>query len=107
MLEAAVGHLSHQGDVGVDPDAPEIQPPADPHRPSVVLREHAGGEAVLDAVGPPYRLVLIGEGLYGDDGTEDLVLGGFVVLPEAGDHGGGVEEPPVAELLTAGRDLGV
>src|SRR5918993_1513722 len=81
VLEAAVGHLCHEGDVGVDPDAPEVQPPADPHRPSVVLREHAGSEAVLDAVGPPYSLVFIGERLDGDDGTEDLVLGSFVFLP--------------------------
>src|SRR5215203_6981374 len=85
VLEAAVGHLGHEGDVGVDPDAPEIQPAADPHRPAVVLGEYTGGEAVLDAVGPPYRLVLIGERLHGDDGTEDLRLRSLVVLPEAGD----------------------
>src|SRR5215218_7083110 len=63
VLEAAVGHLGDEGDVRVDPDAPEVQPPADPHRPPVIPREHAGGEAVLDAVGPPDRLVLIRERL--------------------------------------------
>src|SRR5215203_3561060 len=107
VLEAAVGHLGHEGDVSVDPHAPEVQPPADPHRPAVVLGEHAGGEAVLDAVCPPYRLILIGEGLHGDDGTEDLRLRSLIFLPEAGDHGGGVEKPPVAEPLAADGYLSV
>ena len=55
----------------------------------------------------PDRLVLVGEGLHGDDGAEDLVLGGLVVLPEAGDHGGGVEVAPVSEPLAADGYLGV
>src|SRR5215203_4998215 len=107
VLEATVWHLGHEGDVSVDPHAPEVQPSADPHRPPVVLCEHAGGEAVLDAVGPPDRLILIRERLDGDDGAEDLVLGRFVVLPEAGDHGGRVEEAPVAEARAADGYLGV
>src|SRR5215213_10518507 len=107
VLEAAVGHLGDEGDVRVDPHAPEVQPPADPHGPSVVLREHAGGEAVPNAVGPPDCLVLIGERLNGEDGTEDLRLRSFVVLPEPRDHGGGVEEALVAESLAADCYLGV
>src|SRR5919112_4013445 len=107
VLEATVGHLRDERDVGVDPHAPEVEPPAYPHRPSVVRGEDAGGEAVLDAVGPSHRLVLVREGLDGYDGAEDLVLGCFVVLPEAGDHGGGVEETLLAEALAADGYLGV
>src|SRR5918993_2711585 len=101
VLEATVWHLCHEGDVGVDPHAPEVQSPADPHRPPVVLCEHAGGEAVLDTVCPPDCLILIRERLDGDDRTEDLRLRSLIFLPEAGDHGGGVEKPPVAEPLAA------
>src|SRR3712207_9354852 len=60
VLKSAVRHLGDEGDVGVDPDAPEVQPAADPHRPAVVPGKDARGEAVLDAVGPPHRLVQIG-----------------------------------------------
>jgi hypothetical protein len=35
---------------------------------------------LLEAVGPPQRLVLVGEALHGDDGAEDLVLDDLVVL---------------------------
>src|SRR4028119_652584 len=108
VLEPAVGHLGDDGDVRVDPDAPEVQPPAYPHRPPVILREDAGGEAVADAVGPLYRLVLVAEGLDGDDGAEDLVLRGLVILPEAGDDGRGVVVAGAgAGLLPAGGHLGV
>src|SRR5215204_1052094 len=107
VLEATVGHLGDDRDVRVDPYAPEVQPPADPHRPAVVLREHAGGEAVLHTVGPADRLVLVRERLYGDDGTEDLRLRSLIVLPEAGDNGGLVEEAPLAVPLAADGYLGV
>src|SRR5918995_2726744 len=107
VLEATVGHLRDERDVGVDPHAPEVEPPAYPHRPSVVRGEDAGGEAVLDAVGPSHRLILVRKRLYGYDGAEDLVLGCFVVLPEPRDHGGGVEEPLLSETLAADGYLGV
>src|SRR5215211_520312 len=107
VLEATVGHLRDERDVGVDPHAPEVEPPAYPHRPAVVRGEDAGGEAVLDAVGPPHRLVLVREGLDGYDGAEDLVLGCFVILPETRDHGGGVEEPLLTEPFAADGYLGV
>src|SRR5215217_4264259 len=107
VLEAAVRHLRHEWDVRVDPDAPEVQPSADPHGAAMIFRKHAGGEAVLHAVGPADGFVLVGEMLDGDDGAEDLVLGGFVFLFEARDHGGGVEIAPVPQAFSADRYLGV
>src|SRR5699024_5803965 len=61
VLEAPVRHLGDERDVAVDPHAPEVQPPTHPHRPTEVLGPDAGGEAVLDAVGPGRGLVLVGE----------------------------------------------
>src|SRR5215210_6281180 len=82
VLEAAVGHLGDEGYVSVDPDAPEVQTTADPHRAAVVAGEDARGEAVLHAVGPADRLVLVGERLDGDNGAEDLGLRRLVVLTQ-------------------------
>src|SRR5215204_2097847 len=107
VLEAAVRHLRHERDVRVDPDAPKVQPSADPHGAAMIFRKHAGGEAVLHAVGPADGFVLVGEVLDGDDGAEDLVLGGFVVLLETRDHGGGVEIAPVPEAFSTDCYLGV
>src|SRR5215212_11724424 len=107
VLEAAVGHLAHNGDVRVDPHATIVQPPADPHRPAVVAGEDARGEAVPHAVGPAHRLVLVGERLNGDDGTEDLGLRHLVVLSQAGDDGRGVEVSRPVDLLASGDDLSV
>src|SRR5919112_2990801 len=107
MLEAAMGHLGDEGDVRVDPDAPEVQTPADPHRAAVIPGEDAGSEAVLDAVCPLHRLILVRERLDGDDGAEDLGLRRLVVMPQAGDDGGGVEVPPLSDPAPAGHDLGV
>jgi hypothetical protein len=103
VLEAAVGHLGDQGDVGVDPDAAEVQGAGHAHGAAVVAGPDAGGEAVLDAVGPGQGLLLVVEALDGDDRAEDLLLDHLVVLLQAVDHGGLVEEaapverrPPVA-----------
>src|SRR3954453_17233643 len=48
VLEAAVRHLGHQRDVGVDPDAAEVQPLAHPHGPAEVPGPHARRKAELD-----------------------------------------------------------
>src|ERR1700737_2786141 len=107
VLEPAVRHLGHDGDMGVDPDRPEVQPLGHPHRPAVVLGPYARGEAVLDAVGPLDRLVLVGEALHRDHRPEDLLLDHLVLLLQPIDHGGLVEVAPVADLVAAGHDLGV
>src|SRR6185437_14244431 len=59
VLETTVRHLGDERYVRVDPDAAEVQPPGHPHRAPVVLGPHRGGQAVLDAVGPAHRLVLV------------------------------------------------
>src|SRR5919112_406170 len=74
VLEAAVRHLRDDRDVGVDPHRSEVEPLGHPHRPAVVLGPDAGGQAVLDAVGPAQRLALVGEALDGDDRAEDHLL---------------------------------
>src|ERR1700752_1381472 len=61
VLEAAVRHLGDERDVGVDPDAAEVEQPGHAHRPPVVAGPHARGEAVLDPVRPLQRLVLVVE----------------------------------------------
>src|SRR5689334_7288917 len=91
VLEPAVRHLGDERDVGVHPDAPEVELLRHPHRAAVVLGPHRGGEAVLDAVGPGERLGLVGELLDGDDRAEDLGLDLLVVLLEAREHRGLVE----------------
>src|SRR5215212_6649332 len=107
VLEAAVGHLTHDGDVSVDPHATIVQSAANPHRPPVVFGKDAGGEAVPHAIGPAHRLVFVGERLDGYDGAKDLRLRHLVVLPQARDDGRGVEEARPVDLLTPRYDLGV
>src|ERR1700749_2525555 len=102
-----VGHLGDDGDVGVDPHGTEVETLGHAHGAPVVPGPDAGGEAVLDAVGPGDRLVLVGEALDGDDGAEDLVLDHLVVLGEAGDDGGGEKEAAVADPLATGHHTGV
>src|SRR5215472_5341405 len=89
VLEAAVRHLGHERDVGVDPDGAEVQPPGQPHGPAVVPGPDARGQAVLHAVRPAHRLLLGAEPLHRDDRAEDLLLDHLVVLPQAGDDGRG------------------
>src|SRR3954470_13761524 len=50
VLEAAVRHLGDDRDVGVDPDAAEVEAPGHSHRAAMVAGEDAAGQAVLDAV---------------------------------------------------------
>src|ERR687893_283376 len=59
VLEAAVRHLGDERDVRVDPHAAEVELLAHPHGAAEVLGPDAGGQAVLDAVGPGERLVLV------------------------------------------------
>src|SRR5262245_57525851 len=66
-LEAAVRHLGDERDVCVDPDAAEVETVRHPHRPAMVACPHRGCEAVLHAIRPPDRLLLVGEALHGDD----------------------------------------
>src|SRR3954453_16401047 len=61
VLEAAVRHLRDERDVGVDPDHAEVELARHAERPRVVLGPDAGGQAVLDTVGPAECLRLVGE----------------------------------------------
>src|SRR3954454_24581448 len=107
MLEAAVRHFGNDWDVRVDPDAPEVEPPGHPHRPAVVLRPDRRRQPVLRAVGPPDRLVLVGEALHRDDRPKNLVLDDLVVLAEAAHDRRRVEVAAVADPASAGTDVGV
>ena len=79
----------------------------------MVLGPDARGQAVLDAVGPAQRLVLVGEPLDGDDRAEDLVLDLLVVkLPNHLCHTLGrsltqtvPREPPLSEPSATGQEL--
>ena len=86
---------------------PKSSAPGHPHRPAVVLRPHRGRQAVLDAVGPADRLVLVGEALDGDDRAEDLVLAHLVVLLQAADDGRLPEVAALALPRAAGQHVGV
>src|ERR1700759_4721905 len=55
VLEAAVRHLGHDRDVGVDPHRTEVQALGHPHGAAVVPGPDARGQAVLYAVGPADR----------------------------------------------------
>src|SRR5438876_188981 len=107
VLEAAVRHLGHDRDVGVDPHRAEVQALGHPHRAAVVLRPDARGQPVLDAVGPADRLVLVGEPLHGDDRAEDLVLDHLVVLLQVRHHGGLEQVAALPHSVAAAHDLGV
>jgi len=72
----------------------------------MILGPHAGGEPVLDSVGPADCLVLVAEPLDGDDRAEDLVLDHLVVLLQAG-HDGGAYRYPRSPPVAAGHHLGV
>src|SRR4051794_32548420 len=107
VLEAAVRHLRHERDVGVDPHGAEVELLGHPHRASVVPGPYARRQPVLHSVGPPRRLVLVGEPLHGDDGAENLRLDHLVVLGQSADDRGRVEVAAVTDALTAGQHLGV
>src|SRR5215467_6639818 len=107
VLEAAVGHLGHERNMGVDPDRPEVELAGRPHRPAVILRPHAGGQPVLDPVRPAQCLLLSREALHGDHRAEDLLLDHLVVLAQAGHHGGGETVAALPHRNAAGHHLGV
>src|SRR3954462_13024185 len=102
VLEAAVRHLRHERDVGVDPHGAEVELLGHPHRAGVVLGPDARGQAVLDAVRPAQCLRLVAELLHGDHRTEDLVLDLLVVLLETGQLRGLVEVAQAALAVAAG-----
>src|SRR4051794_32359634 len=91
VLEAAVRHLGHDRDVSVDPPPAEVQPVGHPPPAAGVPGPPAGGQAVLDAVGPAGRLVPVGEPLDGEGRAEELGLGYLVGLAQPGHPGGGVQ----------------
>src|SRR5436190_5294131 len=107
LAVAAVGHLGGDRDVVVDPNAAEAQGLGDAQGAADVARPDRGREAVLDAVGPVDRLLLVAERLHRDDRAEDLALDHLVVLIEAGDDGRLQEEAGRVGLVAARDDLRV
>ncbi len=90
----------------VHPHGAELEGLRQAHGPADVTGPDAGGEAVVDAVGPGDGLVLVGEALHADDGAEQLLLDDLGVLGGAGHHGGLEEEAVAADLGPAGDHLG-
>ena len=84
MLEAAVWHFRHQRDMGIYPDAPEIEVTGHPHGPPVVACPDAGSQAVLDPIGPLQRFAFVLEPLNSYNRPEYLLLYHFIFLAQAG-----------------------
>src|SRR4029453_17775621 len=87
-LEATMWHLGNEWDVRIDPDAAEVEALGHPHRPAVVAGPHAGGQTVLDRVGPAHGFVLVVETLHRDHRPEHLGPAHLVVAGQPGHHGG-------------------
>src|SRR5690606_33327794 len=107
VLEAAVRHLRDDRDVGVDQHAAEVEAARDPQGARVVLRPHAGSQAVLHRVGPGHGRVLVVEALDGDDRAEDLVGDHLVALAQVRHDRGGEEVAGTVDPGAAGEHLGV
>ncbi len=86
VLEAAVRHLGDDRDVGVDPDAAEIQALGYAHGPGVIARPHRRREPVAHGIGAPQRVRFVGHLLHRDDGAEDLLAGDLVTLVDVRDE---------------------
>src|ERR1700722_13294656 len=85
VLEATVWHFGDQRDVGVDPDAAEVEVTRHPHGPAVVTCPNARCEPVLDPVGPFQCLSLTFELLHRYYRAKDFLLYQLVVLAQTGD----------------------
>lgn len=105
ILEPAVRHLGDERDVGVDPHRPEFEVTREPKGAGMVLRPDAGCQTVFDAVRLRQRVLLVDEGLHGDDRPEDLLLNRFIRLLQAGDHRGLKEIPCPIHSPAAGFHL--
>ena len=86
MLEPPVGHLPDKRNVGVDPDAAEVQSGGHPCGSPDIAGPDRRSQRVLGAVGELDRLVLIFEALRGHDWSENLGLNQLIVLFEIGDQ---------------------
>src|SRR5262249_46489514 len=96
LLVTAVRHLRDQRDVVVDPDGAELELARRVQRPADVARPDRSGQAVIDAVRPGERLVVVGEALDGHDRLEDLTLDDLVLLADIRNHRRLDEEATVA-----------
>src|SRR3954452_6392933 len=67
LLVAAVRHLVHERDVGVDPYGAELQLAGHTQSAADVARPYRGGETVVDPIGPGQGLLLVAEALHRDD----------------------------------------
>ena len=109
LLVAAPLRLGDVGVVVVDPDRAHAHPGRDPLPLAGVLGPDRAGQAVDRVVGDPDRVVLVGEGLDGEHGTEGLVLHDAHPAAYAAEHGR-LEEVAVGQLalgrpLAADEDL--
>src|SRR3954453_11493534 len=104
LLVAAVRHLGDERNVVVDPDGPELELAGRVQGSTDVSSPDGSGEAVADVVCPGDRLVIVGEALHANDGSEDLALDDLVVLLDAGDDRRLDEEAALAVRVAAGED---
>src|SRR5437899_6100321 len=74
LLVTAVRHLVDQRDVGVDPHRAELKAASHPQRAADVACPDRGSKSVIDRVRPFESLVLVGELLNRDHGSENLAL---------------------------------
>src|SRR3990172_9971860 len=107
LLEAAVRHLAHHGQVVVDPDRAEAQPARRVQRPVHVPTPDRGGQAVVYVVGPADRLVVVLERRDCYHRAEHLALDYLVLLLGVGDDRVLEEEAWPLPVPSARQDLHV
>ena len=71
LLEPPVRHLAGQRNVGVEPDGTEGQFPGHAFGTKVIAGPDAGGQTILHAVGLGDGVIIVIEGLHGDDRAKD------------------------------------
>ena len=80
VTETTVWHLGSKWNVGVDPNATEVQALAKAHCGGVIRGPNARSKSILHVVGVSHCLIGILELLNGDDRTKDFVLDVLVFL---------------------------
>ena len=81
-----MGHFCRQWDMGVDPDATEIQTLSHAHGPAEILGPNRGSEAIRHAICPFQGFGFVRELLHGNNWTKNLILDHFIILLQVSDH---------------------
>src|SRR5262249_169034 len=85
-LEPAPRDLAREHQVGVDPHGAEVELRGDVVAAPGVCGPDRGGQPEGGVVGAGQRLVLVGEGLDGDDRPEDLLAGTLRTVGHVNQH---------------------